>query len=140
MARAADPHKSREIEKALIKAGGKPDKKSTLGGVGAGGARGKEITASLDAAAAGAAAEMGGTILSLLARSVNQSLRRKRPESKGMTLSDSSELQGESEVDDIELPEGMRAAADDTAKEWEFERSRLKLSTMLGEGQFGQVW
>ena len=139
MARAADPHRSREIEKALIRAGGKPDKTSTLAGV-VTGARGKEIRKSLDeAAASAAAAEVGA--MSLIARSVNQSLRRKRSESRGMTLSDSSELQGESDADGgIELPESMRAAADDGVKEWEFARSKLKLSAMLGEGQFGQVW
>ena len=140
MTRAADPHRNREIEKALARAGGKLDKHSTLlaGADGTSGARGKEVRVPSDSAGAAAAVET----MSLLARSVNQSLKRKRPvavAAHGMTLSDSSMLQGESEVDDIELPEAMRAAAEGD-KEWEFDRSKLKLSAMLGEGQFGQVW
>mmetsp|Transcript_5667 Transcript_5667/g.17079 ORF Transcript_5667/g.17079 Transcript_5667/m.17079 type:complete len:384 (+) Transcript_5667:269-1420(+) len=144
MARAADPLRNREIERALLKAGGLADKFSTLP---------QEPAAGAAAADGGGAASSGllklagrslTSRMSFLSSAVNESLRRRRPavrRTSKVALQDGEALGEESVADgqELELPEEMQAAVN-RPKTWEFPRERLRLAAVLGEGQFGKVW
>eukprot|EP00041_Stephanoeca_diplocostata_P007343 m.102954 g.102954 ORF g.102954 m.102954 type:complete len:537 (+) comp16831_c0_seq4:261-1871(+) len=143
MARAAAPHRSREIENALVTAGGVPDRLSSIRRQPNKSAARSAIRSSLMNTARGSLGRM-----SWLAGSVQDSLLRSQR--KVLKLSGGDMLLEESSGDNFDdasvdvadvikaLPPAM-AQTLSRKKNWEYDRSKLEIQEVLGEGMFGCV-